>query len=209
MTGKLITFEGIDGAGKGSQYDLLYNYLIEEDFNVVKTREPGGTPFADKLRDILKYGPSDRNALSELFAFESARADLVQKKILPALRKEWIVLADRYSDSSLSYQGYGRGLELNLIRNLNEIATDGLVPDLTLLFDVELNEAHSTDQAVFERLGSEYMKRVREGYLELARENPERIKIIKRMETSGDKERSIRKTFYEGTLEEVMKVLNN
>ncbi|MAF50560.1 MAG: dTMP kinase [Nanoarchaeota archaeon] len=209
MTGKFITFEGIDGAGKGSQIKLLYDHLTQEDFEVVQTREPGGTMYAEALRDFAR-DPSyiDREDLAELLVFEAARADHVGKLIGPSLKKGKIVVCDRYTDSSLTYQGYGRGMDLDLIRTLNEIATDGLEPDLTLLFDVELGNADPIDQAIFEQLGSEYMERVREGYLELARENPDRIEIVRRFPASTQEE-SIEKTFYNRTLPLVLDLLGS
>ena len=207
MRGKFITFEGIDGSGGSTQLGLLYDTLIEENFDVIKVREPGGTAFSEELRNVLKHGP-ERTGLANLLTFEATRAEVTERVIAPALKKGKHVLADRYYDSTLAYQGFGECVDLDQIRTLNEIATDGLLPDLTLLYDVKVEEAKPTDMAYFEKLGIDYQRRVREGYLELAGLYPERIKIIKRF-PANTKEESIDKTFHNSTLPTVLELLSS
>jgi dTMP kinase len=196
MAGFFITFEGIDFCGKTTQAEKLANYLKEEAYEIVLIREPGGEKISEKIRKILL---SEKNQeitnMTELLLYMASRAQLTQRVILPSLKKKKIVICDRYSDSSLAYQGYGRGLNKNMIRYLNRISTSGLapnhygsglVPDLTILLDVPVeislkrkakeNRRKSEDRLEKEKF--EFRQRVREGYLKIAEKNKKRIKII-------------------------------
>jgi dTMP kinase len=205
MKGKFITFEGIDGSGKDTQLELLGKELELSGFDVCYTRQPGGTSFGEKLRDLVK-SDEPRGDLTELLTFQAGYAEAKSLIIEPHLEKGDIVLCNRYFDSALAYQGFGRGMDIDLIKTFNSYTT--VKPDLTLLFDVPLEEAHSTEQAYFEKLGMEYMNRVRNGYLELAREDPDRIKVIQRFPAKTVEE-SIEKTFQQRTLPHVLGLLEN
>jgi dTMP kinase len=186
MAGAFITFEGIDGCGKSTQLRLLANKLSARGLNVVSTREPGGTPLGQKLRAALLDVREEVDPLTELLVFAADRAQHVRKFLLPALAAERIVLSDRYADATVAYQGAGRGFEPGLIQEIVQLATDGLKPDLTLLFDLSVAEsvvrtrrrvaAKNTDRLDIEN--AEFHNRVRNSYLEIAQANPERIKLI-------------------------------
>lgn len=186
MAGVFITFEGIDGCGKSTQLRLLASELRARGLNVVATREPGGTPLGQKLRAALLDVQEQVDPLAELLVFAADRAQHVRKHLLPALAAEQIVLSDRYADATVAYQGSGRGFEPGLIQEIVQLATGGLQPDLTLLFDLSVAEsavrtrrrvaAKNTDRLDIE--DADFHTRVRDAYLEIARANPERIRII-------------------------------
>lgn len=178
---KLITFEGIEGSGKSTQIRLLEEHLRGLGWQVVVTREPGGCRIADAIRHIL-LDPDNTQLAStaELLLYAAARAQHVAEVIRPALTQGAIVLCDRYIDATVAYQGYGRGLDLGLIEELNRLASDGVQPNLTLLFDLPveegLNRARSRNEHAvvnegrFEAESLAFHRRVRDGYLALARE---------------------------------------
>ena len=172
----LITFEGIDGSGKTTQSRKLYEFLRAKGINVSLYREPGGTPLGEELRDILIK--RELNERTELLLFESARAQLVLEKLKPDMERGAVVILDRFTDSTLAYQGYGRGLDLELVRRLNEFASFGIKPDITFLLDVEPELAVNRirEKTRFDKL--EFLKRVRDGFLEIAREEPERVVVL-------------------------------
>ncbi len=172
----LITFEGIDGAGKTTQAKRLCEHLRGSGRKAVLYREPGGVPVSEKLREILML--SDLTLQAELFLFEAARAELVHRKIKPDLQAGFIVILDRFTDSTLAYQGYGRGIDLRLIKELNDFATSGLRPDVTFLLDIDPLSAlkRLVKKSRFE--DPDFLERVRRGYLEIAEENPERVVVI-------------------------------
>ena len=181
MRGKFITFEGADGSGKTTQIELIKKYLEEQGKKVLLTREPGGSDLGNKIRDILLHYDGEVDSLCELLLYMADRAQHVKKVILPALEEGKIVLCDRYIDSSVSYQGYARGLDIERIIKLNTIATDGLEPDLTIVFDVETQTAIERVGEIKDRLeqeGIEFHKKLRYGYLELAKRFPNRIKTV-------------------------------
>ena len=128
----LITFEGIEGCGKSTQVDLLFDYLTTKGYNVIKTREPGGTVFGEALRDVALQKNIDVFPLSELLTIMAIRAQHVEELIMPALQDRTIVLCDRFVDASYAYQGYGRGIDLGIIETLNRLVTKGIRPNLTL-----------------------------------------------------------------------------
>ena len=185
-----ITFEGIEGCGKTTQIRRLADKLTGMGIPVIVTREPGGCPIADTIRGILLDADNrDMKPETELLLYAAARAQHVQQVIRPALESGSTVLCDRFFDATVAYQGYGRRLDTKLIRQLNEVATGGLVPDLTVLLDcpVEtglgraISRINATDglrEERFELESIEFHQRVRDGYLRLAADEPERFTII-------------------------------
>jgi dTMP kinase len=181
--GKFITFEGIDGSGKSTLISAIRERLLEKGIKEEKiliTKEPGGTDFAELLRDVLAK-KVDREPLAELFALLSARYDHTKRKIIPALREGKIVICDRYSDSTFAYQVFGKGLEYYIVTHLNKIASLKLKPDLTILIDLDPKialERLKDKRDHYESLGLEFFERVRYGYLALAKRAKKRIKVI-------------------------------
>lgn len=180
-----VTLEGGEGSGKSVQTLRLKARLEGRGLSVVATREPGGTAVGEGVRGIVLHPPGGARVepLAELLLFEAARAQLVATVIRPALQRGSTVVCDRFADSSLAYQGYGRGLDLELIERLNAIATGGLRPDLTLLLDVPagVGLARRREGGGLNSLDSEdlaFHERVRQGYLTLARREPARWRII-------------------------------
>ena len=178
-----ITFEGIDGCGKTTQIARLEEYLTKAGKEVIKLREPGGTAFSETIRGILLESKENISAFSELLLFNSARANLVETVIRPALAKGTYVLCDRFFDSTTAYQGYGRGLDIGYVRQCNEFATQGLQPDLTFYLRVSLDVAHNRSKHRsapdrIEKSGDEFFRRVIGGFDHLAETNPERIVVI-------------------------------
>lgn len=183
--GKLIAFEGPDGAGKTTQVMLTADALREEGHRVVVAREPGGTRLSEAIRRLLLDTEFKEMApLTEALLYTAARAQLVSELLLPALDGGCIVLCDRFVDSSLAYQGYGRGLEVELLQRINAPAIRGIGSFLTILLDLDPEEGlrrasrcRKEDRLEQECLG--FHRRVREGYLALARRYPERIKVVR------------------------------
>ena len=189
MSGTFITFEGIDGSGKSTQLRLLSNYLRERGCSLLLTREPGGTTIGLRLRAALLDAQEEVDPLTELLVFAADRAQHVRRVLRPALEKGIVVISDRYADATVAYQGAGRGFEPGLIAEIVRLATEGLKPDLTLLFDVPVAESTNRTtrrvNARRDRLDIEqpdFHERVRRAYLEIAASEPDRIKVI---ETSG------------------------
>lgn len=187
MAGTFITFEGIDGSGKSTQIRFLANFLRSQGGDVLVTREPGGTPVGLRLRAALLDAQEQVDPLTELLVFAADRAQHVRRVLRPALEAGQIVLSDRYSDATKAYQGAGRGFSAELISEIVELATEGLKPDLTLLFDLSVTESSARTRRRSEgkqrgdRLDSEaaeFHTRVREAYLSLAEKEPERFRII-------------------------------
>lgn len=184
MRGLFITLEGVEGCGKTTQLALLAEHLGRRGRRVVTTREPGGTPLAEALRGLLLDPATGAiSPLSELMMYAAARAQHVHAVIRPALERGDVVLCDRFCDSTLAYQGGGRGLAPDQIRTLNTLATGGLAPDCTLLFDLPVEEglARSGKRGVLDRIEGEpadFHRRVRAAFLDIARAAPERITII-------------------------------
>jgi dTMP kinase len=186
MAGAFITFEGIDGCGKSTQLRLLASELRVRGLDIAVTREPGGTTLGQRLRAALLDVQEQVDPLAELLVFAADRAHHVRTLLLPALETNRIVLSDRYADATVAYQGGGRGFEPKLIRDIVQLATDGLMPDLTLLFDLSVAEsAVRTRRRVAskntDRLDSEdveFHTRVRNAYLEIAKAAPERFRVI-------------------------------
>jgi dTMP kinase len=179
--GLLITFEGIDGSGKSLQARKALRFLNSRGFNVILVREPGTTPVAERLRRILLDKKLSVPDITELLLYEAARSELVLKQIKPALQKGTIVLSDRFYDSTTAYQGYGRQLNVGMVRALHKVATGGMQPNLTLVFDVDLKTAMERRGKNPDRLESQaaaFHNRVRRGFLEIARKERKRVKVI-------------------------------
>jgi dTMP kinase len=185
-----ITFEGVEGSGKTTQIERLKTYLTQKGIPCRVTREPGGSPIGEKIRKIL-LNPDHRemSPLSELLLYEASRAQHVIEVVKPLLKKEMVVLCDRFSDASTAYQGYGRRVDLKWVERLNRLSSHGIKPDLTFLLDcpssVGLKRALQRNQLLkkekeerFEREKIQFHHRVRRGYLSIAKKEPDRVKVI-------------------------------
>ncbi|MBO7672501.1 dTMP kinase [bacterium] len=179
--GLFITFEGCDGCGKSTQLNLLAKYLEEKGYNVLITREPGAVGLGEKIRELLLNYDDEVSQKCESFLFLADRAQHIDTIVKPAIERGVIVLCDRHTDSTIAYQGYGRGLNIDELNKLNTLATGGMKPDLTLLFDVDSETSMQRvgqDKDRMESAGIEFQKKVRNGYLELAKNEPNRIKVF-------------------------------
>jgi dTMP kinase len=182
--GVFISFEGIEGTGKTKQSKLLYAFLKKRGYKVLLTGEPGGTRIGLKIRDLLLSVENRKmTPVSELLLYNASRAQHIKEVIIPALKKGFIVITDRFTDSTKAYQGYGRGIDLKLIDLLEKIVTEDVRPDLTLLLDLDVEiglkrnrHINKTDRLELEDI--KFHKRVRKGYLKIAAKEPERIKLI-------------------------------
>lgn len=195
-----ISFEGGEATGKSLQTRLLWEHLTRMGYSCSRVHEPGGTPLGDYLRPFIK-GTASLSRVAELFLFSAARAELVSKELKAKLRNETIIIADRYVDSTIAYQGYGRGLKLSEIKAINDLSTNGILPDLTILLDMSPEDAllrrasqlrlaigkkestapmrlDSEGESRFEDEPLEFHKRVRDGYLKLARKEPRRWLVV-------------------------------
>jgi len=197
--GFFITFEGPEGSGKSTQANLLYHFLKRK-WNCIYTREPGGTKVGEAVRKIL-LNPclSGMDAVCELFLFEASRAQLVREIILPALAKGKIVICDRFTDATTAYQGYGEKISMDFIAYINKFATCSLTPDLTILMDINskagLKKARLRKQKQLDRIEKKHLRvhnLIRKGYLEIAKQNPERIKVFNSKVSIQDNQRNIR-----------------
>jgi dTMP kinase len=178
-----ITFEGGEGSGKSVQAKALYRKLSQLAIPVVLTHEPGGTPFGNRIARLLKWAQNtDISPLAELMLFNASRAQLVTKVILPSLKKGEVVICDRYADSTIAYQSYGRGLDLEMVKAVNNAATQGLKPHLTILLDISAEEGlarkKNRKQDRFEREALAFHRRVREGYLKIVTNDPKRWLVV-------------------------------
>ncbi len=181
-----ITIEGVEGTGKTTLGKRLHTYLQAQGHQVLASREPGGTPVGDRLRALFLDQTLNMHALTEVLVVNAARAELLQTLIKPALERGTLVLCDRYIDATYAYQGYGRGIELTLLRTACELATGGLEPDLTLLLDLDVRQGLARQGLAtpdrIEREGLEFHERVRQGYLALARDSA-RFRVIDAAQT--------------------------
>ena len=184
MKGVFISFEGIEGSGKSTQARLLYKHLSDKGFEVISTEEPGGTKIGIKIRELL-LDLENKNMIpqTELLLYYASRTQHINEVIFPAVKRGAIVITDRFTDSTIAYQGYGRGIDLNVIFSIDRSITSGLRPDITFLLDLDVESGlkrnrgiNKTDRLEFEDI--EFHKRVRNGYIELATREPERIKLI-------------------------------
>ncbi|MBN1643481.1 MAG: dTMP kinase [Dehalococcoidales bacterium] len=178
-----ITFEGGEGSGKSLQAKALYRKLCLLEISAILVHEPGSTPLGEKLTRLLKWGRATNiSPAGELMLFNAARAQLVTEKIKPALESGKVVVCDRFADSTTVYQGYGRGLDIQGIKTINNIATGGLKPDLTILLDISVEEGFARKSGQehdrFEKEDKDFHQKIQKGYLKLAKEEPERWLII-------------------------------
>lgn len=184
MRGKFITVEGTDGAGKSTQIELLVKYLQHRGFEVVVTREPGGTSISEKIREIiLDVENSEMSDITEALLYAASRAQHISQKIKPAVEAGKVVICDRFVDSSIAYQGYARGLKMSLIEDVNGYAVDGMIPDATLFFDIkpEIGIARKKNVQSLDRIEKETLDfhyKVYNGYKELLQKYPKRMKRI-------------------------------
>ncbi len=179
--GLFITFEGADGCGKTTQIKLLQEYLQYRGYEVVLTREPGCSGLGQKIRDLLLNYDGEVSPVCESFLFLADRAQNVDVIVKRNVDLGRIVISDRHTDSSLAYQGYGRELDVERIDMLNNIATSGLKPDLTFVFDIDVETSMKRigkEKDRMESSGKEFFERVRQGYLKIAQKEPNRIKVI-------------------------------
>lgn len=203
MKGRFITFEGIEGSGKSTQIARLADQLRTAGHSVVLTREPGGTSIGDQIRKVLlDPANTDLDPTAELLLYAASRAQHLQGVILPAVERGATVLCDRFSDATLAYQGYGRGLDREKIRELDRFVTAGMRPDLTLLLDIDARigvaRAHGRNatqglesESRFENEEIAFHDRVRQGYLALAHQEPHRIKIVDASRTPDEVQKAI------------------
>jgi dTMP kinase len=198
-----ITFEGPDGSGKTTQAQLLYEYLQERGYPVFLTREPGGTGIGDQIREVLhSLENTEMLPQTEILLYSASRAQLVGQVIRPHLAWDEIVLCDRYADSTLAYQGYGHGLDLEVLQVVTAFATGGLKPDLTIYLDIDVEEglrrklaAYQAGDAEWNRMDQQelaFHRRVRDGYLKMAAAEPERWVVIEAAQPADIARRAIR-----------------
>ncbi|MEK7395888.1 MAG: dTMP kinase [Candidatus Poribacteria bacterium] len=183
--GVFISLEGIEGCGKSTQARMLSDYVSELGYCVVLTREPGGTPIAEKIREMLLDSRNQNmTSRTELLLYLASRSQHVEQIIMPALQNGKIVICERFNDATRAYQGYARGLDMDLIEELTKIATGNLEPDLTIILDLEAKEGLIRAEKFKnyrDRLESEsldFHDKVRKGYLTIAQNNPERARVV-------------------------------
>ena len=187
MRGFFITLEGIDGCGKSTQLDKLAAALRERQFSVLTTRQPGGTEIGQAIRALMIREHTGLTPLAELLLLIADRTQHVAELVQPHLEAGQVVISDRYTDSSVAFQGYGRGLDIATVDELNHLATGGLTPDLTILFDVDIETARArldarpnvdSEMRGFDEETRDFHNRVRAGYLELAARHPQRFRVL-------------------------------
>ena len=184
--GLFITFEGIDGCGKTTQINLLKDYLENNGYKVILTREPGAKGLGEKLREILLNYDGEVSSNCESFLFLADRAQHIDTIIKPAIQNGTVVLCDRHTDSTVAYQGYGRSLDLDQIKHLNNIATSGIKPDVTFILDIDIETSLNRigkGRDRMENSGREFFERVRNGYIEISKQEPERVKLLNGKDT--------------------------
>ncbi len=184
LKGKFITFEGVEGAGKSTQSKLLVEYLNNNGIEAVWTREPGGCEGAEEIRKLLVNGAVNKwDGITELLLMYAARRDHTEKKIKPLLKEGKVVVSDRYFDSTMAYQGYGYELDLNKIKQVQKIVLDDFEPDLTIILDLDVKQGLERtdkrgDKNRYEDMKIDFHNRVRNGFLNLVKENSKRVKLI-------------------------------
>ncbi len=200
-SGTFITLEGPEGAGKTTQVKLLSKTLSSVGIDHVITRDPGGTPLGKQIRRILLNPENPVEPMAELLLYQADRAQHVAEIILPSLQQGKMVICDRYIDSTLAYQGYGRNIDFALIEQLNQMSTGGLRPELTILFDIEsadgLARLHPGGHDRLEREAIEFHRSVRAGYLDLAKKEPERWRILDATKALTSVQEDLRRIIYD------------
>jgi dTMP kinase len=197
MQGLFITFEGTEGTGKSTQAKRLYKWLRSFKYPCIFTHEPGGEEISERIRKILLNSRIEIIPITELFLYLAARAQHTNKVIRPALLQGKIVISDRFFDATLSYQGEGRGIPKKIIKEMNNFATGGLTPNLTIIMDIPPEEGllrlKGKTKDRIEAEDKEFHNRVRGGYLKIARENPQRVKVVDGRKSPDVIEEEIRK----------------
>ncbi|MEN8264000.1 MAG: dTMP kinase [Nitrospirota bacterium] len=191
-----ISFEGIEGSGKSSQVKLLAEHLRTKGHNVLETVEPGGTRIGGKIRKLLLEPKNHMDPLAELLLYYSSRAQHVREVIYPAIQKKTVVITDRFTDSTVAYQGYARGIELSIINALDDIVVPDMKPFLTILLDLDVEEGLRRNRRAqkedrFELETVEFHNRVRQGFIKIAEEEPERVKIVDASRSAEEVSREI------------------
>jgi dTMP kinase len=181
MRGLLITVEGVEGSGKSTQCARLARYLSSRWCEVAQTSEPDGTALGLRIRGLFENGPTP-TPLTQAFLFMAARQEHVTRVIAPALARGAVVISDRYADATVAYQGYGQGMDVQTIREMNMLATGGVAPDLTLVLDLDpavgMQRIRGRELDAFEKMDLSFHRRVREGYLEIARSDKGRVVVL-------------------------------
>lgn len=182
MPAVLITVEGVEGSGKSTQCARLEQHLSGRGLQVVRTSEPDGTPLGLRVRTLFEADGPTPTPLTQTFLFMAARQEHVTRVIAPALARGAVVISDRYADATVAYQGYGQGMDVQTIRELNMLATGGVLPDLTLVLDLDpaagMRRIHGRALDAFEKMDTAFHRRVREGYLEIARADKNRVVVL-------------------------------
>jgi dTMP kinase len=204
MTGLFISFEGGEGSGKTTQIKLLHEYLEAQGKSCTLTREPGGCPSAEAIRSLLLTGSADKwDPVAETLLFQAARIEHVERVIRPALARGEMVLCDRFFDSTAVYQGIGKGLGVNYVSELHRLTMGSFMPDLTLIFDIDpmqgLKRAQSRtgNETRFESMGTAFHKTVREGFLAIAKAEPDRCKIIDAAQSVDAVQKAVREALWQ------------
>lgn len=203
--GYFITFEGPEGAGKSTQINLLADYFKEQGKDVIVTREPGGTYVGEEIRRLVKEVKGEEAVCdeAELLLFTASRAQLMQKVIVPHLEKGGVVICDRFADSTTAYQGYARGWSLELINDMHQIAVGDNWPDVTILLDLEFADSvkrrlsreakNESEQDRLEEEPDQFHLDVRNGFLDIAKNNPDRVKVVSALGTIEEVASAVRK----------------
>jgi dTMP kinase len=182
MPAVLITVEGVEGSGKSTQCARLEQHLSGRGLQVVRTSEPDGTPLGLRVRALFEADGPTPTPLTQTFLFMAARQEHVTRVIAPALARGAVVISDRYADATVAYQGYGQGMDVQTIRELNMLATGGVLPDLTLVLDLDpaagMRRIRGRALDAFEKMDTAFHRRVREGYLEIARADKNRVVVL-------------------------------
>ncbi|HEY7434210.1 MAG TPA: dTMP kinase [Methylomirabilota bacterium] len=182
MPAVLITVEGVEGSGKSTQCTRLEQYLVGRGLQVVRTSEPDGTPLGVRVRALFEADGPTPTPLAQAFLFMAARQEHVTRVVAPALARGAVVISDRYTDATVAYQGYGQGMDVQTIRELNMLVTGGVLPDLTLVLDLDpavgMRRIRGRALDAFEKMDLDFHRRVREGYLEIARADKNRVVVL-------------------------------
>lgn len=189
MTGYFITFEGGEGVGKTTQLKLVADELRKKGYDVITTREPGGTPLGEKIREILLKGEVDKmEPITEALLFTAVRANHVSRVIKPALESGKIVLCDRYYDTTSAYQGFAHGLGIDKMQDLYKLSIGNFEPNLTVIFDIDPTKSHGnlTEMNRFENMGNEWLSKGLEGFREIAKRNPQRCALMNSVGTISE-----------------------
>ena len=195
--GLFITFEGPEGSGKSTHSRLLCGFLKKQGLEILHTREPGGTVVSEKIRKVL-LDPKNKgmDVVCELLLYMAARAQIVREKILPASKEGKIVVCDRFMDATLAYQGYAGGLDIKLIKSIGSLATDGLKPDITFILDIDAKKGLLRSTGNKDRMEKKsllYHKKVRKGYLNIAKKEPRRVKVVSALGEIAETQEKIRR----------------